>query len=676
MDFLKSSIPIIVFLLFSLPNQVAAVTPLKTNNSNLNGFDIYVKKESQWDKSGFLSFEDVFAEKYHTIRAIQSPVIIRLVKKGIGTGHIDMAVINSQPPVHVTGVLDQIPLHKLGSKDFDVIHVGDHCNAVELTFPQAGELRLSARVEGERISKTPFRFPKSNNYTTLSERSDFFTVPLQDKPSTIFSEITVPSSGHPAGQATGSAIKQDDNLHIRLDFESDNTRDDSKDYASVHIRTNEGVKTYTVTQNQRKWGTARFCYTPESPWQHKVYDFYIPLTDLGNKETIELAMSAYGTASLGGNLDAAAAYGSNNKEYMAAYYYTDGQNAQVRTQRIDSQGTVIGNHLNLTSLDANGKGEEAVGYNPNTDQFLIAWIAKAGGINAVHTMRVSSANGLIDGDPSVLVTLEGQRDPVIGVSPANNSYFLAWQEKKSTGTFDDIYGNVISHDNQSGANIIISNAAGHQSRPAIGYNPSGDRFYLVWQSWNGSITRLYGRIYGADGTAYGIASALHPGSVSQSNPAIAVDPALNKSLLVWEDERNAATSGEDIYGGILGNGLLQIGESFPIASGNGDQLYPRVVSVSKNVFLVTWEDRGQKQTELRGRFLSANGSFLGGEKVIKKLDVDVVESSLVTADGSTVMALYQFINIPTSKYEFGTEIIRYSTPWKLFLHLPAIINGK
>ncbi len=640
-----------------------------------NGFIVYQQKSGEWQKVGFLQYTDMFSENSMQLPVSDIPVKIRLLKKGKGAAHIDRAILDGLPPSRVRGVVDPIPLGKLRDKDFDVIHYDDTKNGIELDFAGSGTLKLAARVESERIAKIPFRFPSSNNFTQISAKSDFFAVHLSDKPQVIFKEKTLPGTGHPIGNALGSAVVEDDTLHVRLDFESDNTLDEEKDYASLHLKTKNGIKTYTITQKNHHWGTARFCYTPVIPWQHKIYDFTIPLSELEETKTIDLAMSAYGTASVGGKVSPAIAYGSNNKEYLAAYCYISGANEIVRTQRYDADGVPIGNYFNITTLDGVYKEEEAVAYNSTDNQFLVAWVQPEGGINAIHTQLVSATNSIVLGT-EVAVTLEGQKYPDIAYSPVNNHFFMVWEEVKTSGTVNDIYGMLVDHLNQQGTNIIISNTTDFEYSPRVAYHSQSDTYYVVWEKAVGLGSQIFGRMYQSDGTPKGIATSIHLGPAGQERPDIAIDPVHNRSLVVWEDFRNPGAAGSDIYAGILGDGLLGIGEAIPLATKDGGQYTPQVTYVGDGVFLVLWVDKSVDPFEIHGRFVTSYGKLIGAEKILKKSNTHVAAPSLVTVEKNQAMALYVSFDIATSQADLDTAKFHYVNPWKIFLSLPAITHDR
>lgn len=303
-------------LLLSMPTAATASVSsggLPAFHDN-GGFAVYQEEDGHWSKCGFLSFDEFFREKQLELASQKGAVHLRLVKEGKGVAHIDRVLLGGESAVTVSGVSDPAPLAKLMDKDFDVVHFPEGEAAIEFTFSGGRELLLAARVEDVRLDETPFRFPTENLHQKMMSTSHFYHYSPAKEPARIFSEDTAPGTGHPSGRTSVLAQLRGDRLELVLDFEADNTLDGGKDYASVHVRQGKTLRTYTISQNERQWGTPYFTYTPGVPWQHKVYRFSLPLDELrpeGHKP-LELAFSAYGTAGPG-PYSPVPAYGAGNK---------------------------------------------------------------------------------------------------------------------------------------------------------------------------------------------------------------------------------------------------------------------------------------------------------------------------------------------------------------------------
>lgn len=278
---------------------------------------VYVEKDKRFVEAGSLSFDKFFRSTELNLSDYLSGgenVRIRLVQKGGGAAHIDAVLLGGRPPVEVKGIEDVLALKKVSEKDFDVVDAFG--KTVELLFPSGGSdkvLNLTARVEGTRISEIPFQFPRANLFKEMTGDSEFYPYRLRvggppvakgrrdlsEDP--FFKEYSVTGSGHPSGFTYGWVRNDEHNLYVTIDFTPDDTMDGDKDYAKVYVKTERGVRDFKVSVPETKWGTPDFTYTDKVAYQHKVYDFAIPLEEIGVKEMdrqkeLLLAFAAYGTA--------------------------------------------------------------------------------------------------------------------------------------------------------------------------------------------------------------------------------------------------------------------------------------------------------------------------------------------------------------------------------------------
>ena len=300
------------------------------SHSGANGFGqpkvpageyrVLVFDGNEWITAGTLRYNQFFREQSLDLTpylAGEKSARVRLRQKGGGAAHIDAVILGGQSPSVMTGCREINILKKVGRKDHDVIDAfGKEFDFKFIKLGNDKTLRLTARVEPEIISKTPFQFPHANLYKKIDESSRFYTYNFktpqieqahatpseEDLGRPFFREYCKTGSGHPSAFTYGWVDHDDRNLYVRIDFTPDNTFDGNKDYAAVHVKTAKGLKSYKVSETENTWGSPKFSYTSKAKYQHKIYEFKIPLSDLGlsrsdEPEPIGLAFSAYGTAS-------------------------------------------------------------------------------------------------------------------------------------------------------------------------------------------------------------------------------------------------------------------------------------------------------------------------------------------------------------------------------------------
>lgn len=276
-----------------------------------------------WQHAGGLPFTQFPAGQELDLSALKlaGPVRLRLSTTAGAAAHLDLAELDGEAAQGVSGAVEgqDLAIRKLSAEDHDLLDLGAAARkTIELRFsaPAAAHLlRLVGRIEPEQVLKYPFHFPVEDEYKEPAQLSHFYSYLPGSQPGSLqvdglleeeklgaplFKTWGEPATGHPAGFTYAWVWDDGRSLYAALDFTPDNTMDGEQDYAELFARTSQGVRAFRVTTVQRKWGSPGFAYTPRVDYQHKVYEFRIPLAELGFQpgEMLELAFGAYGTAAL------------------------------------------------------------------------------------------------------------------------------------------------------------------------------------------------------------------------------------------------------------------------------------------------------------------------------------------------------------------------------------------
>lgn len=279
---------------------------------------VYLSADGEeWTEAGQFGFVESLTEETLEVTGLSNPTYIRLVQVGGGASHIDEVLLDGQGPVAVVGG-DALGIAKLAEADLDLFHVTD--GQAELVFETGAAtavLKVTARIEPVELGKIPFQFPVDNQGKPFGAESSYYTYTLGLAEGTldvdgsldevpamvpVFQEFVRPASGHPDGLIYAWAMNDSENLYLALDTTPDNTLDTGEDYAKVYVKTPTGVKVFAVTGADSPWGIGGFTYTDKVGYQHKVYEFAIPLNEMGvsgdvDGQEVQLGFSAYGTMS-------------------------------------------------------------------------------------------------------------------------------------------------------------------------------------------------------------------------------------------------------------------------------------------------------------------------------------------------------------------------------------------
>jgi len=324
---LNSSLPIAratpITQVANASDAAEPITTLRPQTGRGNGeFTVSLFRDGTWQTVGALAYVQDLTEHQLDLSGLipSGQVALRLTHGGDTAAHIDAIHLGGAAPQAVLGTSEDtaLALRKLASRDYDVIDAARRT----LTFifdPPTGAtpvMALTARIEPEYISQIPFQFPPDNTYGAMSASSSFYTYAFDSQPGTLtidgdltdenlgepfFSEFTRPGTGHPANYTYGWVHNDDENLYVAIDFTPDNTMDGDKDYARVYVNVVGDLREFKVSVPEQQWGQPGFTYTPRAVYQHKVYEFKIPLAELGLASaqpgmSLELAFAAYGTA--------------------------------------------------------------------------------------------------------------------------------------------------------------------------------------------------------------------------------------------------------------------------------------------------------------------------------------------------------------------------------------------
>jgi hypothetical protein len=257
--------------------------------------------------------------------------------------------------------------------------------------------------------------------------------------------------------------------------------------------------------------------------------------------------------------------------------------------------------------------------------FFVVWNDTSQGIDRdIFGVQINSAGNAVA--PGIIPISTATGDQVVPRIATNGTVSLvAWEDRRNGNV--DIYGALLN--NATGIvvvhDLVICNAAGDQTRPAIAFDPRSSQFLVVW-----SDGRIAGdnNVFGARVTVAGLVRDPNGVSISsapggQFAPRVSFSPSTLAStgLVVWEDRR--LDSQGDIFGTrvTLATSLAVLDPAGFQVSGavTGAQSLPTVASVStatSSSFLVAWVDgrnAGKTGNDIFGQQVATTGTLTGKE---------------------------------------------------------------
>jgi hypothetical protein len=533
-----------------------------------------------------------------------------LSQEGGGAAHLDSVLLDGCSPRRLFGTDDS--LSKIQKRDLDVIDA--HQKQIGLVFPagkHSGLLEVTGRIEGTAVSKTPFHFPLVNTFRDIDEQSSFYTYDFTaSKGDLLFKEYCVTGSGHPSGFTYGEVWNDDRNLYVTIDFTPDNTRDGLKDYASVWVRSPAGIEEFRVSEGETTWGSPSFTYTDRVAYQHKVYDFAVPLSRIGGLQQgeLRLAFSAYGTASPGLEpFSPEVAHDPVNNRYLVVVDKGGPGLSRIYGQLLEPDGTLLGSEFAIGVLDNHVAASAA--FDPVSERYLVIWDdMRDDTYSDVYGQLVDADGALVGGNFNISQQAGTTRKPnCLVYDRVNQRFFVVWNGASASL---DVFGQIVDSDGRLiGNRTPIATSSDSEYVPAVQFNPHDDGYFVVW----GNTTKhlIEGRRLTKDGFPFlGDSFTILETGNDQQRPTLALNETDSEYLVAWQD--NADT----LLGAICDHAGTPIGTAFTICDAGP---YYGGVSAAYNPeeqrYLVVWLDYRNQATEgtqVWGQYVGRDGQLMGG----------------------------------------------------------------
>jgi hypothetical protein len=534
-------------------------------DDDVNGnYVVSVKSGDKWNEIGSLKFGKNQSKQTLNIGCYLTGdgIIVKLSQDGGGAAYLDAVLLDNAPSVDVIDNTEKI-LNKLSKEDLDITPVGEEGVVLKFDKGISSVLTVVGRIEPVVIGKEPLQFPSENNYKSKDKIEDFYSYTLGSNIGTIkvdgvldevknlepfVKEFRVPGSGHPAGDTYFWVMNDNENLYVNIDVTPDNTFDGNKDYAKVYIKIDDNIKEFKVSVPETLYGNTNFTYTDKVVYEHKVYEFAIPLCEMdNNKKDISLAFVVYGTASMPTDFYTPdLAYDADDDVYVCVYEGANDYSNYIYADIINSDGTVI-NEYPIMISGWQYSYNPSIAYDFLNDSFMVVWCQ--GDSNTEIYGRLFDLkkdnddedfyihfkddefqitnNEDIESEPDIAFN----RNYEDGVY--NGHYLVVWSQRINDNSEDsDIYGRFVNSDgiliDEKG--FAICNVTGNQSEPTLSYSFRSELFMLAWINENSEGCSVNARVINEDGT---LGKSINPIIGNVKNPNIAINERNDFFLLTW-----------------------------------------------------------------------------------------------------------------------------------------------
>ena len=298
----------LIFVVVLVVTLFVGVAPpvLADQDSNEGSFSAYVFKDGEWQLQWVLHFSD-----YETLQMQLSnytgQLKLRLVQEGHDAAYIDQVIVQKYGipylPTSAINIDNNTDvLTKILYPEYDVCNGWD--STLEIVWDNAPENAiLVMRAVEEDIGEghgSPMYYPWPYEHRTLSHllvNDGGIAVDgvLGESTEPDFSVFWQPYSPHPDGYTYGWIHCDNEFLYAAIEVTADNTPD-TEDWGALYIIVDGKQKEFRVSEDQT-WGVRGFQYTSSVPYEHRIYEFKIPLSSINAAvgSEIHYIFGAYGT---------------------------------------------------------------------------------------------------------------------------------------------------------------------------------------------------------------------------------------------------------------------------------------------------------------------------------------------------------------------------------------------
>ncbi len=322
------------------------------------------------------------------------------------------------------------------------------------------------------------------------------------------------------------------------------------------------------------------------------------------------------------------AVAANTTNYLVLWEDYDLGGNDIMGARIGADGSVLDTNALVIAHGANAQcNPAAVG---NFDDFLVVWQDYRGSpgtnfVAATFATRVRADGSVVYPD-GVAVSNGTTEQWFPALAGFWDDFLVVWQDSRNNPdtTLADIYG--ASVDSGRGFAVYpdaeVSISANIQVAPKVAAN--GTNFLVVWADNRRAATNgwdILGLRLDEDGTLLDSSPiAICTATNHQTDPAVAAQGT--NFLVVWSDQRNAGPNGSaaDIFGAFVDPaGVVSPAGGFPICLATNDQVRPAVSPLGQGYF-VAWQDGRTSTTyvvrwDIYGSRISPTGEVLDPEGI-------------------------------------------------------------
>lgn len=309
-------------------------------------------------------------------------------------------------------------------------------------------------------------------------------------------------------------------------------------------------------------------------------------------------------------------YGGGN--YLVTWHETIGNLAYVRGRLVSADGAPIGGDIPIGPGGSSWLAGAAIAYSTASQEFLVAWVGSFGVTDDIHAQRVSASGSLLGG---LILISTGSRDwdrePSIAYNPDTDQFYVAYASY-STGNYGYVSGRRIQAGTGAYVGGIQQFTTNLASRiPSVTYNTATAQYLIVWHHSYSGGAAFYGQVLnGADASPVGGVRVISSYYVAYDALDIDYNRPSGEFLLVthgrnWEDAAvSIRGTGDPMDNGFVLTNTTDFRALKPYPEKSDGNYNPRVVaSLSEKKWLAV---TSSVFASTAAQFATSGGAGAGG----------------------------------------------------------------
>jgi len=296
-----------IFILDSDHNKL--VNNTATGHSS-GSFDVFILNSGNWEQQGETNFYD-YETRQLALNHDAGNLDLRLSQHGHDAAYVDYVALMKDDTIYLPASAINIDtginvLDKVISPEYDV------CNAwnsiLEITWSDVpANTTLVMRAMEQDLGEghgSPLYYPLLRegytlSHTVIDDGGIAVDGYLEESGEPDFSVFWKPDSPHPDGYTDGWLHADNQYLYAAVEVTSDNTLDD-EDWGAIYVMVNGELQEFRVSSAETEWGVSGFQYTSSVPYEHRIYEFAVPLSEINASigDSIGYGFGAYGTVAV------------------------------------------------------------------------------------------------------------------------------------------------------------------------------------------------------------------------------------------------------------------------------------------------------------------------------------------------------------------------------------------